>query len=207
MRPRSRSPESSRAERSERGAVLVQTVIAFIGLTAFGAFVTDYGILWSARRQAQNAADAGAMAAAVSLGFVDPDRPGAGAHGRPRSRPPQQPGLGCRRRTSPQPMSPSRPCPVGSPGSGTNTCVRVDVFRNQRASGNPLPTIFGTLVGVIDQGVKATATAEVSLRQHHELREAVRDSRQVDRERKRGPLVTRPTASTSCRRKHAGADS
>ena len=28
-------------------------------------------MLWTARRQAQNAADAGAMAAAVSMGFVD----------------------------------------------------------------------------------------------------------------------------------------
>ncbi len=51
--------------------------------------------------------------------------------------------------------------PAGSPGAGTNTCVRVDVFRNQRAGGSPLPSIFGTLVGVVDQGVKATATAEV----------------------------------------------
>jgi hypothetical protein len=39
--------------------------------------------------------------------------------------------------------------------------VRVDVFRNQRAGGNPLPTIFGRLVGIADQGVRATATAQV----------------------------------------------
>jgi hypothetical protein len=37
----------------------------------------------------------------------------------------------------------------------------VDVFRNQRAGGSPLPSIFGTLVGVVNQGVRATATAEV----------------------------------------------
>ena len=51
-------------------------------------------------------------------------------------------------------------CPPGSPGAGTNSCIRVDVFRNQRAGGNPLPTFFGTLVGVDQQGVRATATAE-----------------------------------------------
>ena len=55
--------------RGERGAVLVNAAIAMIGLISFSALVVDYGILWSARRQAQNAADAGAMAAAVSLGL------------------------------------------------------------------------------------------------------------------------------------------
>jgi hypothetical protein len=38
--------------------------------------------------------------------------------------------------------------------------VRVDVFRNQRAGGNPLPTFFGKIVGINEQGVRATATAE-----------------------------------------------
>jgi hypothetical protein len=38
-------------------------------------------------------------------------------------------------------------------------CVRVDVYRNQ-TRGNPLPTFFGWLVGVQDQGVRATATAQ-----------------------------------------------
>jgi hypothetical protein len=37
----------------------------------------------------------------------------------------------------------------------------VDVFRNQRAGGRPLPTFFGNLAGVANQGVRATATAEV----------------------------------------------
>ena len=50
------------------------------------------------------------------------------------------------------------PCPPDAPPDGI--CVRVDVYRNQ-ANNNPLPTIFGQLVGIIDQGVQATATAEV----------------------------------------------
>src|SRR5687767_117050 len=61
---------STRA-RSERGAVLVQVAIALVGLTAFSAFVIDYGVMWVSRRQAQNSADAGALAGAVSMGFVD----------------------------------------------------------------------------------------------------------------------------------------
>jgi Flp pilus assembly protein TadG len=144
---------------SNRGAILVQTLIAFIGLTAFSAFVVDYGVLWSARRQAQNAADAAAMAAAVSLGFVDADD-----EGRARTA-----ALDAAARNLIWGSAPDitgadvtfPPCPVGAPGAGTNTCVRVDVFRNQRSGGNPLPTIFGNLVGVTNQGVRATATAQV----------------------------------------------
>ena len=56
---------------SQRGAVLIHVAIAMIGLTGFSALVVDYGILWSGRRQAQNAADAAALAAATSLGYVD----------------------------------------------------------------------------------------------------------------------------------------
>ncbi len=39
--------------------MLVQVAIALVGLIAFSAFVIDYGVMWVARRQAQNAADAG----------------------------------------------------------------------------------------------------------------------------------------------------
>src|SRR5262245_10245387 len=58
---------------NERGAVLVQTAIAMIGLIAFNGLVVDYGVLWLARRQAQSAADAGAMAGAIQLAFFDFD--------------------------------------------------------------------------------------------------------------------------------------
>ena len=39
--------------------------------------------------------------------------------------------------------------------------MKVDVFRNQRSGGNPLPVFFSSLIGVADQGVKATATAQI----------------------------------------------
>ena len=41
----------------ERGAVLVHVAIALVALIAFNGLVIDYGILWLARRQAQNSAD------------------------------------------------------------------------------------------------------------------------------------------------------
>jgi hypothetical protein len=147
------------SRRDERGAVLVNAAIAMLGLISFSALVVDYGVLWAARRQAQNAADAGAMAAAVSLAYVSLDnqalaRTAALTTARQNLVWGVQPDIVDTDVTFPV-------CPPGSPGAGTNACVKVDVFRNQRAGGSPLPTIFGRLVGVIDQGVKATATAEV----------------------------------------------
>ena len=145
--------------RAERGAVLVNAVIAMLGLISFSALVVDYGVLWAARRQAQNSADAGAMAAAVSLAYVSIDnhdlaRTSALNTARQNFIWGTQPDITDADVTFP-------PCPPGSPGAGSNACVRVDVYRNQRANGNPLPTIFGRLFGVTNQGVKATATAEV----------------------------------------------
>ncbi len=146
--------------RSERGAVLVHVAIALLGLLAMSTFVIDYGVLWAARRQAQNAADGGALAGAISLAFVDFNNQAlarqaaldvAGLNNIWG----EAPDVGAADVTFP-------PCPPGSPGAGTNSCVRVNVFRSsyQRAGGNPLPTFFGRLVGIDQQGVRATATAE-----------------------------------------------
>ena len=144
--------------RSERGAVLVHVAIAFIGLAAFSSFVVDYGILWTARRQAQNAADAAALAAAASLGFGDADNQ---ARARTAALEAAAKNLVW---NEPANVTPSDvafiPCPDGSLEPGGGMCVRVDVFRNQER-GNPLPAILGMLVGITDQGVRATATAEV----------------------------------------------
>ncbi len=41
--------------------------------------------------------------------------------------------------------------------SGGSQCLRVDVYRDA-SRGNALPVFFGQLVGVVDQGVRATAT-------------------------------------------------
>jgi hypothetical protein len=144
---------------SERGAVLIHVVISLLGLIAFSTLVIDYGVLWAARRQAQNAADAAALAGAVSMAFVDMEDQDlardsalvvAGENGVWGEAP------------DVTPADVTFPvCPPGSPGAGTNACIRVDVFRNQRANGNPLPTFFGRLLDIAEQGVRATATANV----------------------------------------------
>ena len=58
---------------NDRGAVLVHVAFAVLALTAFTTFVIDYGVFWVGRRQAQNAADAGALAGAIALAYDDPN--------------------------------------------------------------------------------------------------------------------------------------
>ena len=53
--------------RSERGSVLIQVAVALLALLALASFVFDHGVQMSGRGQAQNAADAGALAGAQSL--------------------------------------------------------------------------------------------------------------------------------------------
>ncbi len=150
--PRPAAPEV----RSARGAILVQVAVMLVGLTALSAFVVDYGILWTARRQIQNTADAAALAAAISLAF---DAPGdqARAIANAQTAAAQNPVWG-----GPATMDSGditfAACPTGSVGSGT--CVRVQAFR-EREAGSELPTVFASLVGIDHQGVRATATAQV----------------------------------------------
>ena len=144
--------------RSQRGAVIIHVCIALVGLMALSAFVIDYGILWAARRQAQNSADAGALSGAISLAFADFNDQALARQSALTAA-----GLNAVWGQAPDvtPTDVTFPvCPPGSPGAGTNSCIRVDVFRNQRAGGSPLPTLFGRLAGVNEQGVRATATAE-----------------------------------------------
>jgi len=143
---------------SERGAVLVQVAIMLLGLTAMSAFVVDYGVMWTSRRQAQNSADAAAMAGAISMGFVSMSNQALA----------RQAAIDAANQNWVWGQAPSITpgdvtfpvCPPGSPGAGSNACIQVDLYRNQ-ARGNPLPTFFGRVANVADQGVRATATAEV----------------------------------------------
>ena len=62
---------ASAERREERGAALIHMAIAMVAMMAFSALVIDYGIFWVARRQAQNSADAGALAGAIAYAFDD----------------------------------------------------------------------------------------------------------------------------------------
>ena len=143
--------------RPERGAILIHVAIALLGLVAFSAFSIDHGVMMLSRGEAQNAADAGALAAALYMAHDAGDQPGGQAMGVAAAQANSvwgtQPDITLADVTFP-------PCLPGAPGI-PDTCVRVDVFRNQRPGGNPLPVFFSSLIGVTTQGVRATATAQI----------------------------------------------
>lgn len=147
-----------RQSRGDRGAILVHVALMLAGLLAFSAFSIDNGIMMLSRGQGQNSADAAALAAGAYLAWDDlADQAGA-----------KQTGMVAAQQNFVWGVSPDvtladitfPPCPPGAPGP-PDTCVRADVFRNQRANGNPLPAFFSRLVGIPNQGIQATATAQV----------------------------------------------
>ena len=161
--------------RRDRGAVLVHVAVAMMALVAFSALTIDYGIMWMSRRQAQNAADAGALAGAVSLAFDDPEdfeRSRAMAETLAESHtifglPPdvnRGAGNGEDADTTQDISYPT--CPPDTLGIA-GTCIRVNVYRTEAAftqgqgTKDPLPSFFGPVFGRLQQGVRATATAKI----------------------------------------------
>jgi hypothetical protein len=142
----------------ERGAVLVHAAIAMLGLMAFNALVIDYGALYLSRSQAQNAADAAALAGALSLAIDDPDdipraQSAAAAAGLTNLVLGEPPSI------DPATDVTLIPCPPGSPGL-PDTCIRANVYRSA-ARTNALPTFFAQIMGITSQDIRATATARV----------------------------------------------
>ena len=155
----------SRNLASERGAILIQVGVAILVISAFSMFVIDYGVVWISRAQAQNAADSGAIAGATALAFDDfKDRTDTGpAKLAAREfalkhvvwgESPEVEMDGDVRFYAEEPGVFPASC------SGDD-CVRVDVYRNQ-ARGNALPVFFGWLVGLTQQGVRASAIAQAA---------------------------------------------
>jgi len=164
----------------ERGAILIHVAFALLALIAFSAFVVDMGMMWVSRGQAQNAADAGALAGAVSLmkDAAVPTQAGQSAFqwannnvifGQASSttnvRVTFSGAAAGTCGTSCDVLTTLPPCAPNKPG-----CVRVDIFRNApdrpyrggATLGNPIPTLFGPMIGITEQRVRATATAQVS---------------------------------------------
>lgn len=155
--------------KSERGAMLILVALSIAALIAFNTFVIDYGVMWVGRRQAQNAADAGALAGAVSMAFDAngwTDRTPAG----PARTSAQQTALtnfvwgqAPDVDIATDVFFTDTPAAMCAPDPNGNTpCIRVDVYRNQ-ARGNALPVLFGGSVGLLSTGVRATATARVAV--------------------------------------------
>lgn len=143
--------------RNERGIILAHVGLMLLVLTAIVAFAVDYGILWMARGQAQNAADAGALAGAVARAYdetVDPPISGGLTERAARAAALSNNVFGA---------APSANVSFNCPGyvSG-GRCVQVDVFRDGTNGSAALPTYFANVLGIGTQGIKATATAQVT---------------------------------------------
>jgi len=141
---------------SEKGAVFVQVGISIFVMMAFNVFVLDYSMMWVGRRQAQNAADAGALAAGTALAYDDFTSPTSSTGVAAQSA--QQvvaQNLVWQQAGTPEVLF---TCPGGGPGK----CAQVNVYRNGQNGSTSLPTLFGPIFGINDQGVRATATAIVA---------------------------------------------
>jgi len=142
----------------ERGAILIQVAISLLALTAMSAFVLDYGVMWTSRRQAQNAADAGALAGAIARAFdetVDPPT----ANG-PAFQAASKAAAANHVWQTPPAVDVSWGCPSFVTGG---RCVRVDVYQDGTNGSSYLPTYFAPLLGRSTQGTRATATAQAAV--------------------------------------------
>jgi Flp pilus assembly protein TadG len=143
--------------RDERGMTFVFVGLGFMAFMAASTLAIDVGMFMTAKSQAQNAADAGALAGAVALYYNDfDDRTSTG--------PAVQSAISSAQANLMMGAAPDvDPGDVTFPNdpSGQPTRVKVDVFRTA-ARDNPIPTLIGPIFGVPTVSISATATAEAS---------------------------------------------
>lgn len=150
--------------RSEAGVTLIHVAISLLVLMGLSSFVLDYGVVWLARGQAQNAADAGALAGAIARAFDDFDNP------------PEADGKAAVAARETALLNPTVgdgtfgdpvvtwECPASAIGGVAGTgCVQVDVHRDGSNNSTPLDTFFLKMFNVESLNVRATATAQASV--------------------------------------------
>ena len=143
--------------RDERGMTLVFVGVGFMAFLAASTLTIDVGMFMTARSQAQNSADAGALAGAVALVYNDFDD-------RTSSGPAVQSALSTARGNTVMNGTVSvSPGDVTFPTgpTGLNNRVRVTVYRTGGRS-NAVPTFMGSMLGVSTVDIMARATAEAS---------------------------------------------
>jgi hypothetical protein len=144
--------------RDERGLSFVFVAIGITGFVAATTLAIDVGMLMTARTQAQNAADAGALAGATALAFNSfDDRSSTG--------PAVQGAMNAALANkvvgqSVSILSSDVTFPVAP--SGASDRVKVQVFRTA-ARGTAVSTMMAGLFGVTSADIKAVATAEAIL--------------------------------------------
>jgi hypothetical protein len=136
---------------------LVFVGMGFMAFLAATTLAIDVGMFMTARSQAQNAADAGALAGAVALGFDDYDDRSADGPAvlNAISAATRNQVIGANISIGPDDVT----FPLGPTGLDNRVSVRV--FRNAER-GNPLLTLMGGFFGVDTANMDAMATAEAS---------------------------------------------
>jgi len=146
-----------RLHHDERGMSLVFVGVGFMAFLSASMLAIDVGMFMTARAQAQNSADSGALASAVALAYDDYTN-------RTSSGPAVQNAIEAARlnQVMGQPVSiNSGDVTFLNDPSGNPNWVQVNVFRTS-GRGNPVTTLIGSYFGVMSADVMATATAEVA---------------------------------------------
>ncbi len=131
--------------------------MGFMAFLSATTLAIDVGMFMTARSQAQNSADGGALAGATALAFdsfTDRTPTGPAVVGAISTAQANQVIGATVSVTPPDVTFPNDP-------NGFATRVKVDVYRTA-ARGNPVPTLMGSLFGVTQADIVATATAEAS---------------------------------------------
>jgi hypothetical protein len=147
-----------RLAREEDGFSLVFVGLGCMAFIAASMLAIDVGMLMTARNQAQNSADAGALAGATALAFDNWD-----------DRTPTGPAVTNSIAGSKANLVMAGQVSVTAPDveflndpvSGDNNRVKVTVYRSA-ARGNPVSTLIAQYFGVKTANIVATATAEAS---------------------------------------------
>jgi Flp pilus assembly protein TadG len=143
--------------RDERGMSFVFVGLGFMAFLVATTLAIDVGMFMTARSQAQNSADAGALAGAVALVFDSyTDRTAGG--------PAVRSAIAAASANDVMHADVSvTPADVTFPTdpSGEPNRVHVNVYRTS-ARGNQVPTLMGAIFGVTSVNIDASATAEAA---------------------------------------------
>lgn len=146
-----------RLRRDEQGMSFAFMAIGFMAFFAATTLAVDVGMFMTARSQAQNAADAGALAGATALVFDSYDDRSSGGPVVQSAVNTALANVVIGESVSVQPSDVSFPAGTG----GQFNRVRVNVFRTT-ARTNPIPTLIGPVFGVPTVDIGASATAEAA---------------------------------------------
>ncbi len=152
-----RWPLGRRLRHDARGMSFVFVAMGMMSFLGATMLAVDVGMLMTARGQAQNSADAGALAGGVALVYDDFNDRSAGG-------PIVQSALGIARSNAVMHADISvEPADVTFPAAPNPNAarVRVQVYR-AAARGNPVSTLVATYFGVTSVDIAAAATAEAS---------------------------------------------